>query len=226
VVAYSLKLRYAHANKRVHDAIQKLVKRGFLRKIDRGIYERVVDVSPDMLRVDEIESSMGEVMGGVKENLSPRALVARPSLFARSTLIARPERGERRGGRPRRALRIHAMGVEGYLELYEGLLLVKPFVELALRSLERYLISFGVPKHFIKKLKKEYRRLYDPLRVVIGGHGKYNCKSEPLIDVCGGFVYEVGVDVVNGIELPKIFLKVYTDAITYDLPSPSIAASL
>jgi len=63
VVAYSLKLRYAHANKRVHDAIQKLVKRGFLRKIDRGIYERVVDVSPDMLRVDEIESSMGEVMG-------------------------------------------------------------------------------------------------------------------------------------------------------------------
>ena len=227
VVAYSLKLRYAHANKRVHDAIQKLVKRGFLRKIDRGIYERVVDVSPDVLRVDEIESSMGGVMGGVKENLSPRALVAKPALFtrstlfARSTLIARSERGERRGGRPRRTLRIHVMGVEGYLELYEGLLLVKPFVELALRSLERYLIGLGVPKHFIKKLKRGCRRLYDPIRVVVGGHGKYSCKSEPLIDVCGGFVYEVGVDVVNGLELPQLFMKVYRDAIAYDAPLAS-----
>jgi|GEM_PF-6413248 len=78
------------------------------------------------------------------------------------------------------------MGVEGYLELYEGLLLIKPFVDLALRGLERYLIGLGVSKHFIRRLKREYRRLYDPQGVVIGGHVKYNCKSELLTDVCGG----------------------------------------
>ncbi|GEM_PF-6670074 len=75
VTAYSLKLRCAHANKRVHDAIQKLVKRGFLRKVDRGVYELVVDVSPDMLKVEDVESSMGEV----KENLPPRSSLDRRS---------------------------------------------------------------------------------------------------------------------------------------------------
>ena len=200
----SLKRRYAYPNKRVYDAIQKLVKKGFLRKIGRGKYELVKDVSPDMLKVEDVESSMGEVMGEVKENLSPRALIAR-------------SRSKRRGS-GRRTLRIHVMGIEGYLELYESLLLVKPFVDLALRSLERYLISLGVSKYLIRKLKKEYKRLYDPLRIVVGGHGKYCCKSELLTDVCGGFVYEVGVDIVNSFELPKLYMKVYTDTITYDVP--------
>lgn len=73
VVYYHLKQCNGNANKRVHDAIQRLVKRGFLKKIDRGVYELAVDISPDLLKCEENsmvkckESSMVEV----KENLSP-----------------------------------------------------------------------------------------------------------------------------------------------------------
>jgi len=209
VAEYSLKRHYAHANKRVYDAIQRLVKRGFLRKIGRGVYELADDVPPDLLKKAEGMESMKNSMRRAhaspredKENLSPRALVAWPS--------SRP-----RGG-ARRTVRIHMRGVEGYLELYERLLMVSYFIDIAIKRLESYLVKrLKVSKRRIKELRR-HRYLYIDSMVVIGAHGKYKCKSKPLISACRGFAYEWGVDIVTDFELPKVFVKVYTDAIAYE----------
>ena len=97
--------------------------------------------------------------------------------------------------------------------------MITPFMNVALKSLEAYLIDLSVSKSFIRRLKREYRELCSGhLTVVVGGHGKYKCRSELLIPVRGGFAYEVGVDVVTDFDLPKIFVNIYTGTFDYHLP--------
>jgi len=58
-------------------------------------------------------------------------------------------------------------------------------MNIAIRILEAYLISLGVPKYLIRGLRR-LRYLCTYSQAIIGGHGKYKCKSKPLIPVRGG----------------------------------------
>ena len=196
VVAYNLKQYNGNANRRVYDSIQRLVKRGYLRKVDRGIYELAVDISPDLLKTRTQGAEPKENQGG-----------ATPT-------IGIPTSGSRSHSREYRTIRIHFRGLSGYLELYQRLQLVRCFLDITARRLEDYLVKLGVSKYQIRRLRR-YRYMCMDSLVVIGGHGKYKCKSKPLVPVAGGFVYELGVDIVSDTGLPKLFMKVYTDTLSY-----------
>jgi len=199
VVAYNLKQYNGNANRRVYDSIQRLVKRGYLRKVDRGTYELAVDISPDLLKKTQGAEP--------KENLGyPTTPI--------TDISYTPTSRSKSPSREYRTVRIHLRGVSGYLELYQRLQLARCFLDIAVRRLEDYLVRLGVSKYQIKKLRR-YRYMCVDSLVVVGGHGKYKCKSKPLVPVAGGYFYEVGVDIVSGIGLPKFFMKVYTDTFTY-----------
>jgi hypothetical protein len=196
VVAYNLKQEYpSTANRRVYDSVQRLVRRGFIRKVDRGIYELAIDISPDLLKdsTNEVES---------KENLG-----GTPVFLYRESKSSSSKRNCN-------VLRIHFRGVSGYLELYRKLQLLRCYLDVATRRLESYLISLGVSKNEIRRLRK-YRYMCVEEGVVIGAHGRYKCRSKPLVPASGGFFYELGVDIFTS-GLGKVFAKVYTDV----LPSP------
>ena len=196
VVAYNLKQYYPNgtANKRVYDSVQRLVRRGFIRKVDRGIYELAVDISPDLLKDSDL--------GKPKENLggTPTAL----------------HRENKPYSTKRNVLRIHFRGVGGYLELYSNLQLLRCYIDIAVRRLEEYLIKLGVSKYQIRKLRR-LRYMCVEEGVVIGAHGRYKCRSKPLVPASGGFFYELGVDIFTS-GLGKVFAKIYTDI----LPNPSL----
>jgi len=196
VVAYNLKQFYnGTANRRVYDSVQRLIRRGYIRKIDRGIYELSVDISPDLLK-DSLGVEVKENLGG-----APAFLLNRES---------KPFSSRRNN-----VLRIHFRGVSGYLELYRKLLVVRCYMDIAVRRLEDYLIKLGVSKCQIKKLRRYKYSCYD-FGVVIGAHGGYKCRSKPLVPASGGFFYELGIDIYVAGGLDKMFAKVYTDV----LPSP------
>jgi hypothetical protein len=196
VVTYNLKQFYnGTANRRVYDSVQRLIRRGYIRKIDRGIYELSVDISPDLLK-DSLGVEVKENLGGAPAFLLNRE--SKPSSSRRNNV-----------------LRIHFRGVSGYLELYKKLQLLRCFIDMASRRLESYLIGLGVSKYEIRRLRR-YRYMCVADGVVIGGHGGYKCRSKPLVPASGGFFYELGIDIYVAGGLDKMFAKVYTDV----LPSP------
>jgi hypothetical protein len=191
VVAYNLKHYYPNgtANRRVYDSVQRLVRRGYIRKIDRGIYELAVDISPDLLKDSDLRAEPKENLGGT------------PTLYRES----------KPSSTKRNVLRIHFRGVNGYLELYRNLQLLRCYLDIAVRRLEEYLIKLGVSKYQLRRLRK-YRYMCVEEGVVVGAHGKYKCRSKPLVPVAGGFFYEVGVDIFTS-GLGKVFAKIYTDTL-------------
>jgi len=206
VVEYwGLKLYYngkSTANKRVHDAIQRLVKRGLLRKIDRGWYELAVDISPDLLMCKE-GSSVEDSVEESKENLGV------PALFMGLS------RSGRVGGR---VVRFHVRGVGGYLGLYEWVLFTWFSLGVVVGGLEGVLVrELGASKYLVRSVRRRVRRLVvsSVRKVIAGGHGMYARRYEPLIPVRGGYVYEYGVDLVTDIELPRVFIKIYTSSVEY-----------
>jgi len=170
-----------------------LVRRGFIRKVDRGIYELAVDISPDLLKDSELGVEPKENLGGTPTTLY---------------------RENKPSSTKRNVLRIHFRGVSGYLELYRNLQLLRCYLDIAVRRLEQYLIGLGVSKYQIRRLRK-YRYMCTEEGIVIGAHGKYKCRSKPLVPLAGGFFYEVGIDIFTS-GLGKVFAKIYTDT----LPTP------
>lgn len=201
VVAYNLKQLYpSTASRRVYDSVNRLVKRGYIKKVDRGIYELAIDISPDLLGVEDKEN-----LGG-----TPAVLFReyKPSSSKRNCNV----------------LRIHFRGVNGYLELYRKLLVVRCYMDIAVRRLEEYLIGLGVSKYEIRRLRRYKYSCYD-LGVVVGAHGKYKCRSKPLVSVAGGFFYEVGIDIFTS-GLDKLFAKVYTDVLASPFGSGKLQDSI
>jgi hypothetical protein len=191
VVYYGLKRRYGRdASKRVFDAVQRLVRRGLLRKLDRGWYELAVDITPGDLGPD----SSGEIP---KEN--------------------HPRISDTSGG-GYNVFRIHFRGVDSYSELLKILYEVKCHLDVATRAVERYLVEgLGVSKYQLRRLRRSGRGCYATVEyVVVGAHGRYRCKSRPLVPATGGHFYELGVDIYVSRELGKIFGKVYADRLPGD----------
>jgi hypothetical protein len=184
VVHYGLRRWYGRdASKRVFDAVQRLVRRGYLRKIDRGWYELAVDLTPKDL--DPYEEVLTEIY--------PRTSGA--------------------SGGGYNVLRIHLRGVDSYSELLRVMYGVRCYLDVATRAVEKYLVErLGVSKYQLRRLRRLGRGCYATVEyVVVGAHGKYKCKSRPLAPATGGHFHELGVDIYVSQELGKVFAKVYTD---------------
>jgi hypothetical protein len=78
---------------------------------------------------------------------------------------------------------------------------------------ERYLVErLGVSKYQLRRLRRLGRGCHAAVKyVVVGAHGRYRCKSKPLVPAAGGHFYELGADIYVSRELGKVFAKVYTD---------------
>lgn len=190
VVYYGLRRRYGRdASKRVFDAVQRLVRRGLLRKLDRGWYELAVDITPGDLGPDS--------SGGIpKEN----------------------HRTSSASGGEYNVFRFHFRGVDNYSELLRVMYGVRCYLDVATRAVEKYLVErLGVSKYRLRRLRRLGRGCYATVEyVVVGAHGRYRCKSKPLVPAAGGHFYELGVDVYVSRELGKVFAKVYTDRLPSD----------
>jgi hypothetical protein len=203
VVMYGLKNLNGNANKRVHDAIKRLLRRGFIKKVDRGTYQLILDITPDLL-------------GEHKENLcSHRPLPVDGSV---GNCV-----GKHCFMDGLNTVRIHVVGVGGYLDLYYELLIINHFSRIAVREVESYLVRLGVSRKAIREFRKNVF-CYVPSRVVVGGHGRYKCRGKHLMPFFMGFLYEYGVDIVANMPLPKMFIKVYTDNLDYPI-NPMLKSS-
>jgi hypothetical protein len=144
VVYYGLRRRYDRdASKRVFDAVQRLVRRGYLRKTDRGWYELAVDLTPkDLDPYEEV----------LKEN--------------------HPRISDTSGG-GYDVFRIHFRGVDNYSELLKILYEVKCHFVVATRAVERYLVErLGVSKYQLRRLRRSGRGCHATVEyVVVGAHG-------------------------------------------------------
>ncbi|MEM1868355.1 MAG: type IV toxin-antitoxin system AbiEi family antitoxin domain-containing protein [Thermosphaera sp.] len=207
VVYFGLKGVYgANANKRVHDAVSRLVRRGYVERIRRGIYRLAVDVPP---------IAVADAAADGKESLLRVAAVAAAS-----------------GGGGRVAasgggflVRLHVRpGDDGVLPLYRRLLFAGFVVKVCTRFLESLLVSrFG--RCFVRRVRRSVLGGVGVASVSVGCHGRYGAGGGGLLPLWAAFdgldlrqrvfAYELGFDVVVSLpsdvaaDISRMFAKVY-----------------
>jgi hypothetical protein len=194
--------------RRVHDAVQRLVKRGVLVRAKRGWYR--LSESVDM---------------------PPGELEAKRS----REVVVEYSRSDRKDGEwgPMGFVRVLGVGVVGC-----GVVRVHGFacdlvslcfqvaysyyvLGLVLRGLESRLRGLGYSGCFVKRVRGVARRLALSVagcEAVVGGHGRYGCESRQLVPLSYSEqvkMREIGVDILAHRELPKIHVKIYTTSSPY-----------
>jgi len=183
--------------KRVHDAIYRLRKRGILARVARGLYERIVDIDPSLLKT-------------IKPNA--RASIPRKAPELKETKSAL------RGGCD--VARVHGVSRDP-LVLYRDLYFARRLLELAIRVLEEELLGMGYSKYRLREVRRSAEVLVVRVfrgRAVFGVHGFWarrklvKARFSPLdLGLTYGYAREMGVDfVLDESSLPKIHVKVYT----------------
>ena len=175
--------------KRYHDAIKRLERRGFVKKVGRGIYELVKDL-------------------GLSDVAEPKERVGTPAA----------RRSPRRGRRTLVRLHIAARSGDGYIDMYFKLAVLHYVSGCLLAALEEYLLSIGVSKSRLRRVKQRARAIAAEVcrsPKVVGVHGVWGRGVEPVapieaISKLGVHYSEVGFDILVPAELPKIFVKFYT----------------
>ena len=174
--------------KRYHDAVKRLERRGFVKKVGRGVYELVKDMG------------LSDIRGEPKERVCGAGRAAR-------------------AGRGATLVRVHiaARSGDGYLDMYYRLAVLHYVSGCLLRALEGYLLSMGVSKSRLRRIRREARRIADivcsspklaGVHGVWGGRGVF-APLEALSKVPVHYA-EVGFDVVVPAAIPKLFIKFYT----------------
>jgi hypothetical protein len=211
VVVYA-RSRYSACldRRRVHDAIQRLVRRGVLVRVGRGWYR--------------LSESIDLTSRDVKLKRAREALLDHVLASSRA---ARSDRKDRDWG-PMAVARVLGVGVVGcgVVRVHgRGGDLVSFFFEVAyayyvlgyvLRGLEAYLRGAGYSARFVERVRGAARGL--ALRAVgceavVGVHGRRGSRRRellPLIYAERARFTELGVDILVHEELPKVHLKVYT----------------
>jgi len=139
------------------------------------------------------------------------------------TPAAQPRPTQRRGER-RTLVRIHiaAKSGDGYIDMYYKLAILHYVSGCLLAALEEYLISIGVSKSRLRRIKARARAIADMVcrsPKVAGVHGAWGKALEtvaPIETISKLKVHysEIGFDVLVPAELPKIFVKFYTKPIS------------
>jgi hypothetical protein len=192
IVTYFSNLKH----RRIWDTVQRLVKKGFVRKVDRGIYELAKDIDKSVLDMD-----LGNTR---KENL----------LF-----------GDGGGGSGvvgvGGVVRIHGNG-RSVLDYYRRVYFAYRLLSCVVRRLESTLLSLGFGRSFLARVRRGVSAAVSNVCFndgVIGCHGRYKKRFKGLkpLSLCvDGFYYEYGVDIevgdVSGVLRAvggKPFVKVY-----------------
>jgi len=197
VAYYNLSKNY---HRRVHDAIQRLVRRGILRKIRRGWYQ----LDPKI----EISTKDLEKLTDPKENE-----------FEGSSLCGK-------GFLSRGVVRVHGVGVSGVADVFFQVVFVRGVLGGVEEFLRRRLRSVGFSRRFLSRVEADARRLaVDVMKrgvFILGAHGKYGGgRQKALLSISSVErvgMREVGVDIVlpEDLRLPKIHLKSYTAPSPYE----------
>jgi hypothetical protein len=191
VVYFNLDKRY---QRRVHDAIQRLVRRGILRKIRRGLYQ----LDPKI----EISTKDLEKLTDLKENKFEKS-----SLYGKGLLS-------------HGVVRVHSIGVSGVVDLFFQVVFVRGVLSVVEEFLFRRLRSAGFSRRFLSRVEADARRLaVDVMKrgvFILGAHGRYGGgRQKALLPISSAErvgMREVGVDIVlpEDVRLPKMHLKYYT----------------
>lgn len=197
VAYYNLSKKY---HRRVHDAIQRLVRRGILRKIRRGWYQ----LDPKI----EISTKDLKKLTDPKENK-----------FEGSSLYGK-------GFLSRGVVRVHGVGASGVVDLFFQVVFVRGVLGGVEEFLQRRLRSAGFSKRFLSRVEADARRLaVDVMKrgmFILGAHGKYGGgRQKALLPISIAErvgMREVGVDIAlpEDVRLPKMHLKYYTDHSPYE----------
>ncbi|MEM1913505.1 MAG: hypothetical protein QW067_10230 [Thermofilaceae archaeon] len=208
VVYYNLKDIYGeNARRRVHDAVSRLVKRGYLTKEARGLYRLAVDLAPKT--VAKLKQKTREPNTGEDKDILSGVPVAVP--VAGSS-----------GGGGVFLLRFHVRpGDDGLEAFYVRLLVVKFVVDYSVRVVEGYL-SRVFSRSWVRGVRSRVSRSVRVFGSVVGCHGGYGRRSAGLLPLHYGFkgldlrqkafVYELGLDLVAEVPVPadRLFAKVYS----------------
>jgi hypothetical protein len=225
--------------RRVHDAVKRLVERGYLFKLRRGWYRlgESADITPSDLRaVKDSHSKVWRVLasridkggrgmafGGVAFGSAfgsgPRPSAGSGALGALALMLS--ERSERAVGRP--VLRLHSCGCRSLERLYFELCFLRCALDRALKPLEPFLRCSGFSKRRLARLKRVARLLAQYLRVgLVGAHSRFGGGESrallPLRYVNFMRFRELGVDLLSDVPLPKMHLKVYVAPSPYGSP--------
>lgn len=192
--------------RRVHDAVKRLVERGYLFKLRRGWYRlsESADITPSDLRaVKDSHSKVWRVLASrVDHRLACRGL----ALGLGGPALGRSVEGP--------VLRLHSCGCRSLERLYFELCFLRSALDRALKSLEPFLRRSGFSKRGLSRLRREARLLAQYLRVgLVGAHSRFNGgESRGLLPLrYSRFLRfrELGVDLLSDVPLPKMHLKVY-----------------
>jgi GTP1/Obg family GTP-binding protein len=192
-------------NRRVHDALQRLLKRGpLIKKIDPGWYELV----NRNLTLKDLET----VCSRAKQRLLARAKQAE---------------GKEDVWKPRKrvidpVVRFHfSSGSAGsVVDLHSKLAFIHAASGEALKCVERKYRGV-LSAYLIRKNRRVARELAGRVvDCVVGAHSRYGGgrgkELKPLIVLEGRRFREIGVDLVLGVtEAPKLYAKIYTDENPY-----------
>ena len=226
VLSYALE-RYGLEldRRRVHDAVKRLVERGYLLKLKRGWYRlsEVADITPSDLRaVKDSHSKVWRVLASRVDQVDrvDHGLACRGLALGLDGLVG-PALGRRFVEGP--VLRLHSCGCRSLEGLYFELYFLRCALDRALRSLEPFLRRSGFSKRRLARLKRVARLLAQYLRVgLVGAHSRFNGGESrallPLRYVDFMRFRELGVDLLSDVPLPKMHLKVYVAPSPYGSP--------
>jgi len=194
--------------RRVHDAIQRLVKRGVLVKETRGWYSlsKSFDLTARDIRLKKtreraIESSPR------KPKDSQWAPIA-----ARLIGVGVVETG---------VVRVHSPCAGDLVQLFFQVAYSYYVMGIVLRGLEEHMRAMGYSRRFVASVRAVARRMALSVagcEAVVGAHGRVNGKSRPLLPLSYAEVArlrELGVDLLAHVDLPKIHVKIYTGRSPY-----------
>jgi len=199
------------SNKRIWDSVQRLIKKGFVRKIDRGIYELAKDIDYSVLDSRARKENLyqgeslyqGDTHGDGEDNI-----------FYDWRKVLKYDVG---------VVRVHGNGrnvFEYFMRVYFAFRLLRCVV----RRLEDTLIRLGFSRSYIRRAKSRVNSVVSnvcDMDGVVGCHGRYGSRKrfsglKPLSLCVDGSYYEYGVDInasgsIRDIvgAVGKPFIKIY-----------------
>jgi hypothetical protein len=201
---YSIRLD----RRRVHDAVQRLVKRGALVRAKRGWYRlsESIDMPPG-----ELEAKRRREVSAEHSRSDRKDSEWGPMGLARVLGVGVVECG---------VVRVHGFAGD-LVSLYFQVAFSYYVLGLVLRGLESRLRALGYSGCFVRRVRGAagaIARSACGSEAVVGGHGRYGCRSRPLLPLSHSEHYrlrEMGVDILAHRDLPKIHVKIYTTSSPY-----------
>jgi hypothetical protein len=189
--------------RRVHDAIQRLVKRGVLVKESRGWYSlsKSFDLTASDIKLKRVRERAIEASQRKSKDSQWAPIVAK--LIG----VGVVEAG---------VVRVHSPCAGDLVQLFFQIAYSYYVLGVVLRGLEGHMRVMGYSRRFVAGVKAVARRMAMSVvgcEAVVGAHGRIKGRSRPLLPLSYAEVVrlrELGVDLLVHGDLPKIHVKVYT----------------